>query len=234
MDVPHTLLITAASLGFFHTIAGPDHYLPFILMARAGRWSAIKTAAITIACGIGHVAGSVFLGSIGIIFGLSLSHLVSAEELRGGIAAWLLTLFGVLYLIWGLRAAYCKKEHIHVHVHDGRSHSHSHSHSGDHAHVHTSAEAPLTPWIIFTIFVFGPCEVLIPLLMYPAAALDWRSTWLVAVIFALATIGTMTAVVLAGRAGLRHIGGPLVERFAPAGAGAGITLCGAAMVFLDL
>jgi len=32
------LAITAASLGFFHTLFGPDHYLPFIRMARARRW----------------------------------------------------------------------------------------------------------------------------------------------------------------------------------------------------
>ncbi len=27
--------IAAASIGFFHTLLGPDHYLPFIVMARA-------------------------------------------------------------------------------------------------------------------------------------------------------------------------------------------------------
>lgn len=28
------LTITAASVGFIHTLLGPDHYLPFIVMAR--------------------------------------------------------------------------------------------------------------------------------------------------------------------------------------------------------
>jgi len=27
------LLATAASLGFIHTLIGPDHYLPFIVMS---------------------------------------------------------------------------------------------------------------------------------------------------------------------------------------------------------
>ncbi len=49
------LLWTAASLGLLHTLLGPDHYLPFAMMARAGRWSRAKTAFITLACGLGHV-----------------------------------------------------------------------------------------------------------------------------------------------------------------------------------
>ena len=30
-----TLVVTAASLGFIHTIFGPDHYVPFVMMSRA-------------------------------------------------------------------------------------------------------------------------------------------------------------------------------------------------------
>ena len=63
------LLGFAALLGFTHTLTGPDHYLPFVAMSRIGRWSLSKTVAITIACGIGHVAGSVVLGMLGIALG---------------------------------------------------------------------------------------------------------------------------------------------------------------------
>jgi hypothetical protein len=36
MDSATTALtLTAASLGFFHTIIGPDHYLPFVMMSWA-------------------------------------------------------------------------------------------------------------------------------------------------------------------------------------------------------
>ena len=31
------LTLAAASLGFLHTLLGPDHYLPFVVMARAKR-----------------------------------------------------------------------------------------------------------------------------------------------------------------------------------------------------
>jgi len=44
------LALTAASLGFVHALLGPDHYLPFAFMARAGGWSRTKTLAVTLAC----------------------------------------------------------------------------------------------------------------------------------------------------------------------------------------
>ena len=42
------LLGTAAVIGLFHTLLGPDHYLPFIAMTKARRWSTARTALVTI------------------------------------------------------------------------------------------------------------------------------------------------------------------------------------------
>ena len=58
------LMVTAASIGFLHTLLGPDHYVPFIMMSWARRWSAAKTALITLVCALGHRAGSVILGLV--------------------------------------------------------------------------------------------------------------------------------------------------------------------------
>ena len=41
------LLATALSLGFVHTLAGPDHYIPFMAMSKTRRWSLPKTLWIT-------------------------------------------------------------------------------------------------------------------------------------------------------------------------------------------
>ena len=67
----NALIITAASIGFFHTILGPDHYLPFIMMSWARKWSALKTFLITFLCGLGHIASSVVLGLIGVAMGIT-------------------------------------------------------------------------------------------------------------------------------------------------------------------
>ena len=66
------LLVSAISIGFFHTLLGPDHYLPFIVLSKSRNWSSVKTVVITVLCGIGHVGGSVVLGLLGVFFGWSL------------------------------------------------------------------------------------------------------------------------------------------------------------------
>ena len=161
------LCAAAASIGFFHTITGPDHYLPFIAMSKARDWSIKKTFFITVLCGIGHVLGSIVLGLIGILLGIIVEHLELFEEIRGNIAAYLLIGFGFLYCIWGIYKAIKNKPHIHAHVHvDNTIHSHGHTHKKEHVHVHLNKKKNITPWILFTIFVFGPCEPLIPLLIF--------------------------------------------------------------------
>ncbi len=84
------LAISAAVMAFAHTILGPDHYLPFVAMAKARGWSTGKTLRITLLCGAGHLAGSVALGAAGIALGLSLSSLAWLEAVRGNLAAWML------------------------------------------------------------------------------------------------------------------------------------------------
>jgi hypothetical protein len=89
----------------------------------------------------------------------------------------------------------------------------------------------MTPWILFTIFVFGPCEPLIPILMYPALTLNLPSVMLVAAVFALFTIGTMAVMVTAGYVGLARLSSSRLERYSHAIAGLTLAACGGAMVW---
>ncbi len=95
---------TAVTIGFIHTLIGPDHYLPFIVMGEARAWSIKKTMFITFLCGVGHVLSSIVVGFIGIAAGLSISKLEFFESFRGNIAAWLLIAFGIVYMLISLRA----------------------------------------------------------------------------------------------------------------------------------
>lgn len=88
----------------------------------------------------------------------------------------------------------------------------------------------MTPWILFTIFVFGPCEPLIPILMYPALKLSFWSVVLVACVFAICTIGTMLTIVTGGYLGLLRLSSSRLERYAHALAGASLAVCGGLMV----
>ena len=120
------LAVTAVSLGFFHTLMGPDHYLPFIVLSQARKWNTKKTMFITFLCGLGHVLSSVVLGLIGIGIGISVNKLVSVESARGSIAGWLFIAFGLVYTIISIRNLVRKKKHTHRHFHpDGLEHEHN-------------------------------------------------------------------------------------------------------------
>ena len=226
---------TAVTIGFIHTLIGPDHYLPFIVMGEARGWTIRRTMFITFLCGVGHVLSSVVVGLIGIAAGLSLSKLQFFESFRGNIAAWLLIAFGLIYMLISLQRLYRKKKHVHQHHHeDGMTHVHEHDHFSGHSHVHIGDRKNLTPWILFLIFVLGPCEPLIPIVMYPAAEGNFSGVILVSLLFSAATIATMMTIVLAFRLGLSRINlGPL-ERYVNVIAGATIAVSGLAIQVLGL
>ena len=232
----YLLLITTISIAFVHTIVGPDHYLPFIVMAKARKWSHFKTAWITFLCGLGHVGSSVVLGFIGIAFGIALFKIQLFESFRGNIASWLFTAFGFCYLVWGLHRAYKNRLHRHIHFHsDGNLHDHTHTHHEEHSHVHEKAgKSNITPWVLFTIFVLGPCEPLIPLVMYPAAKHHYIDLLLVTSVFGLITIITMMTLVLIASFGINFLPMKLLERYTHALAGGTIFACGLGMLFLGL
>ncbi|HEX2966035.1 MAG TPA: sulfite exporter TauE/SafE family protein, partial [Syntrophorhabdaceae bacterium] len=186
-------------------------------------------------CGIGHIASSVFLGFIGIALGLSVKQLQIIESFRGNAAAWALIAFGLIYLAWGIRKAVRNKRHHHVHVHSGgKIHFHEHAHTDEHLHVHSGKESSLTPWVLFTIFFFGPCEPLIPILMYPAARQSLSQVITVTLIFGLITIATMLGLVFVILSGFVLFTPPRLERYNHAFAGATILLCGLAIQFMGL
>ena len=236
MDIPSSswsLLAAAFGVGVVHTLLGPDHYLPFIMLARAREWSRLKTVLITVACGVGHVGSSVVLGGLGIAFGLAVGHLETVETSRGSIAAWGLVAFGVAYALWGLRHALRKRKGIEAHVHGEEVHIHTHA-LNPHGHDHSAVTANTTFWTLFIVFVLGPCEPLIPLFALPASQGRWNVAILTAVVFGVATLVSMIGAVLAGYEGLKlvHLG-PL-ERWSHVIAGCVIAAAGLSVIYLGL
>ncbi|MFA6582437.1 MAG: hypothetical protein WCS79_11580 [Paludibacter sp.] len=238
------LSLTAASIAFMHTIFGPDHYLPFVVLSKARKWSNLKTIWITILCGIGHVGSSILIGFIGIATGIALSKLQYFESLRGNIAGWLFIGFGLAYAVWGFRRALKNKTHTHAHFHlNGKKHDHEHTHFVEHAHIHTGENdetnekvdyKSLTPWILFVIFVLGPCEPLIPLVMFPALEHSTLGVITVSAVFGIVTIATMTTIVILMTTGISFVKLEKLEKYTHALAGSAIFLSGMAIQFLGL
>jgi hypothetical protein len=193
---------------------------------------------VTAGCGLGHIAGSVLIGFLGLALGVAVMQLEAFESFRGDTAAWMLIAFGLAYLTWGVVLAVRNVSQSHLHVHtDGTGRCYTHSHAVDHRHVHAADPGPTagtgaaavsvwTPWLLFLLFVFGPCEPLIPLLMYPAAkASPWAVAGVVAA-FSVATLATMTLMVMVMRFGMSFLHLPQLSRFSHAFAGLAILVCG--------
>lgn len=230
-----SLSIAAAWTGFVHCICGPDHYVPFVAMSRVGAWSLRKTLVITVLCGLGHVIGSALIGFIGIALGLIVFQLEQAESIRGDIAAWGLFGFGAVYTLIGL---------VHALRKDLRSAQLAAPllESGEGVASIENPGAPgakgagvlahgtMTPWILFVVFLFGPCEPLIPYLMVPAAKANmWGVAW-VTFLFGATTLITMTTLVALIYRGTLSLRFPVLQRWGHAVAGLVIMVCGGAMV----
>ncbi|MCX6152680.1 MAG: sulfite exporter TauE/SafE family protein [Candidatus Kapabacteria bacterium] len=225
----------AISTGLVHTILGPDHYVPFIALAKARDWSKLKTATIVLLCGLGHVSSSIIIGFLGIALGWSLSSLTAFESARGEIAGWLLIALGLVYLVYGIRYAFKNQSHEHVHFHhDDGFHVHEHQHRKEHSHVHVNEKKHTTQWVLFLIFIFGPCEPLIPIVMYPAIKHNYFGVFWVSLLFSVATLIVMLSVTLLAISGLKFVPFSRLERYTHVFASIAILFCGVAVKFLGL
>ena len=230
---PEILLLcgTAASIAFIHTLAGPDHYLPFVALAKSGQWSMGMALRNTFICGSGHIVGSVALGFAGIYASVHLDALEWIQGFRGDLAAWALVSFGLLYMAWGLHRVVRNRTHTHWHSHGKMRHCHAHDHHSEHSHLHTTKEAgeprqALAGWAIFIVFILGPCEPLIPVLMYPAAEGRWWWVGVVVLVFGAVTVTTMLVMVTFGCLGLAKQTFRHFERYSHALAGLALVACG--------
>ncbi|KKT72688.1 MAG: hypothetical protein UW69_C0084G0006, partial [Microgenomates group bacterium GW2011_GWA2_44_7] len=159
---------------------------------------------------------SVVLGILGIRLGISLKQLGMLESVRREWAAWGLIAFGLVYLIYGLRQVLKQRFGVQQR---GRE-----------------KQIQLVPWILFVVFVFGPCEPLFPFFMFPLVQHDWMTTVLVTGVFSGMTLLTMLGMVLVSVFGMNFL--PSVTgrlaRYGHAFAGLVILLCGLGVRFLGL
>lgn len=207
------LILAAFSAGFFHVLLGPDHYLPFIVMAKARKWSCAKAVVMTTLAGVFHLGISVVLALLAIRFGISVIRLETFESVRGQWAAWGLIAFGLCYLVYGLRLIL--RETVNQKCEQKPAH--------------------YWTWLFFLIFVFGPCEPLIPLFMVPAIRHQSQMAFMMTVVFSATTLMTMVGCVLAAVIGSERltIFAPC-RRYVHAIAGLVILLCGCGVQFLGL
>lgn len=224
------LITTAIAIACLHTVSGPDHYLPFIALSKSRGWSFAKTLWWTVICGCGHVWSSVLLGLGGGAIGWNLSKVSWLENVRGGIAGWVMLVFGLVYGIWGLVRTYKNKSHKHFDTYeDGSMFVYEHQHGRA---IPMSERHRVTPWVLFVIFLLGPCEPMIPLLFFPAAQHSWHGMVLLIAVYTFFTLMTMVTMVVLGYYSISFFKTEQLEKHMHSLGGLTLFICGAGMVFL--
>jgi sulfite exporter TauE/SafE len=223
------LIYSAITIACLHTLAGPDHYLPFIALSKARGWSFGRTLMWTIICGCGHVWSSVLLGLGGAAIGWSFAKLHWFEGVRGGIAGWVLLLFGLVYGTWGLFRAFNNKTHKHFDTYEDGMYVYEHKHGET---VNTKERYKVTPWVMFLIFLLGPCEPMIPLLYYPAASGSIFWMFMLVGVYTFFTLLTMVAMVIMGYYGVSFLQTAKLEKYMHALGGFTIFICGVGILFM--
>lgn len=197
------LLVSAVSVAFFHALA-PDHWLPFVALAKSSRWKMRQLGMVTTLAGIGHVASSLVLGAVGLWAGWTLHRVKGIDAWRGSTVIWVLIGFGLAYALWGLKHA--QHHHPHVTVQEA-----------------VKVYATRRLWMLFAILVFGPCEPLIPL-MFLAYDRGVAAVGVVSLVFSLVTVAMVVGQSCLTYAGVRLLHVPWMERYAHALAGLVIVL----------
>ena len=218
--IPETLLIagSAASIGFIHTILGPDHYLPLVAMAKTNGCSGPKTATYTAFCGISHVLGTILIGALVFLLGLAFFSIETVQSIRGNFAGWFLLLFGAIYFIWGARWAIRRSR---LRNEPGQM------------ETQTTGFSRCAPFALFIFFILGPCEPLIPLMSFGSGNTEVLSSLLVVFAFCGTTILTMLFCVMFFYYGITRFSLFMkFENYMHAVTGLIIFLCGSAIQFL--
>lgn len=80
---------------FLHA-AMPTHWLPFVLVGRAQRWSLMRVMTVAVTAGLAHIASTALVGSLIVAAGLALNAWIGG--LLPHLSAALLFIFGAFYL----------------------------------------------------------------------------------------------------------------------------------------
>jgi hypothetical protein len=198
--------LTGLAAGSLHVVSGPDHLAALAPMAVRDRARAARTGA---AWGLGHGAGVVALGTLG----LFARELVDVSWL----ASWSEFLVGFVLLVvgaWALRRAASLTVHSHDHGHDHDDHQHAHVHVGDaphdttahEGHTHAAFGVGMLHGAAGTGHLFG---VLPALALSREQAVIYLAAYLVAAVASMAAFGGALGAI-AHRGGPRMIRGLMV------------------------
>jgi len=175
------LILGSLVLSLLHALI-PSHWIPFITIAHAERWSRGRTLWVTALAGLAHTISTTLLGLLVSLAGWQLSD--SDYVLSERVIPLLLLALGLWYLMQHLR------------------HHHSHSHLDEEVIRQRSFRRILVA-LLLAMFL-SPC-LEIEAYFLSAGARGTGAIVTVALIYNVITLGGMLGMVALGRQGLRRL-----------------------------
>jgi hypothetical protein len=135
--------------------------------------------------------------------------------------------FGLVYFIRGVYLSSKNKVHKHFDIDGDNLYVFEHKHGT----VTPIKKHKVTPWVMFIIFLLGPCEPMIPLLYFPAVKNSWSMLVLLVTVYTLTTLVSMIFMVMLGYYGIGIMKAGKLERHMHSIAGLTVLFCGAGMLW---
>lgn len=199
-----SIAVTGFAVAFLHA-ALPTHWLPFVLVGRAQKWSTGRTLGVTLLAGLGHVGLTIALGLALVVAGLAL------EPRLGGLFHWvvggLMVAVGLFYMARG-------------------RHSHAVPEAGRRAYA--SDRAAIVALV--TLLTLSPCEAFLP---YYLAGMQhgWQAFLVLSAVLLAATSAGMLIFTSLSLAGFKRLGLQWVERYEETILGVALVVVGLAVAF---
>ncbi|WP_395445423.1 hypothetical protein [Caulobacter sp. UC70_42] len=199
-----SIAVTGFAVAFLHA-ALPTHWLPFVLVGRAQKWSTGRTLGVTLLAGLGHVGLTIALGLGLVVAGLAL------EPRLGGLFHWVV---GGLMVAVGL-----------FYIARGR-----HNHALPEASRRSYASDRAAIIALVTLLTLSPCEAFLP---YYLAGMQhgWQAFLVLSAVLLAATSAGMLIFTSLSLAGFKRLGLQWVERYEETILGVALVLVGFAVAF---
>lgn len=231
-----TIAVTGFTVAFFHA-AIPTHWLPFVLVGRARRWSRGKILAVAAFAGTGHVAITTLLGLAIAWCGFQL------DERFGTAFPWiiggLLWAMGAFYLWRQLRGQGICHHHVpggHHEATEECGHEHAHSHWEDELADSKLAEKKSGDRAaiggLFLMLTLSPCEGFLPIYL-SGVQFGWRGFAILSLILAAAALAAMLLLTWLTLRGLERFELKAFERYESGLLGTLFFLLGIVVVLIE-
>jgi putative Mn2+ efflux pump MntP len=164
----------------------PTHWLPFVLVGRARKWTKGRIMAVAAIAGLGHVLATIVIGFFIFLLGFKIAeHAGHSVHIISG-----------LFLI-GIGVLFCANHFLH-----------HHHHAGPHEKEFVTDKAAILS--LFGLLTFSPCEAILPVFL-AAGTVGWKTVVPLLAIILVGTVGVMLLLVYLAASGMERIQSKLLE-----------------------